>query len=525
MRVTLPRSANLPPTLRQLLSNPPTDASHTTASSTTVQGWIKSIRAHKNVAFIEVSDGTTSDTLQAVLKGKGKDSGSPSAAISVEGLSVGTSIKINGRIQKSRGAGQACELLVDDLAVLGACDSSYPIQKKHLPPDVLRDHAHLRFRTSQIASTVRLRDTMMREWHDYFEDADYTFIHTPILTSSDCEGAGETFRVTTDPLPRSPTPSTSTNPKLPTSHPAFFPNPAYLTVSSQLHLEAPTHAVSRTYTLSPTFRAEPSATSRHLAEFYMLEAEVAFVETLDELMSTVEDGIRRVLNGLVRGEKRRAARARDDLRIVESSLRQDHEEKRLKEAPLNLPSPLGVEEADPIDRLRQFADKSFVRITYTEAVAILQQQHAVQPFEYGPEWGASLQTEHEKYLAGEKFGAPVFVTDYPRSLKPFYMRLNDESGSTTPSPTVACFDLLVPGIGELVGGSLREERLPYLERAIEHAGLEKESYDWYLDLRRYGSVKHGGWGMGWERFVCWVTGVGNIRDVVAFPRWKGNCRY
>ncbi|KAJ9123706.1 hypothetical protein QFC24_003480 [Naganishia onofrii] len=521
MRVSVPRSANLPPTLRQLLSNPPT--TQPAATSTTVQGWIKSIRAHKNVAFIEVSDGTTSDTLQAVLKGKGKDSGSPSLASSVEGLNVGTSIKINGRLQTSRGAGQACELLVDDLTVLGACDSSYPIQKKHLPPDVLRDHAHLRFRTSQIASTVRLRDTMMREWHDYFEDADYTFIHTPILTSSDCEGAGETFRVTTDPLPRLPTPPAGRESSSPAPHPTFFPNPAYLTVSSQLHLEAPTHAVSRTYTLSPTFRAEPSATSRHLAEFYMLEAEVAFVETLDELMSTVEDGIRGVLNGLLRGEKRRGARARDDLRIVESSLRQDREEKRSKEdVPMSV---MVVEDIDPIDRLRQFADRSFVRITYTEAVTILQQQHDVRPFEHVPEWGASLQTEHEKYLAGEKFGAPVFVTNYPQSLKPFYMRLNDEGNSTTPSPTVACFDLLVPGIGELVGGSLREERLLLLERAIEHAGLEKKSYDWYLDLRRYGSVKHGGWGMGWERFVCWVTGVGNIRDVVAFPRWKGNCRY
>ncbi|KAJ9123379.1 hypothetical protein QFC22_001578 [Naganishia vaughanmartiniae] len=356
-------------------------------------------------------------------------------------------------------------------------------------------------------------------------DSDYTFIHTPILTSSDCEGAGETFQVTTDPLPRSPTLTTSTNSKSPAPHLAFFPNPAYLTVSSQLHLEAPTHAVSRTYTLSPTFRAEPSATSRHLAEFYMLEAEVAFVETLDELMSTVEDGIRRVLNGLVYGDKRRGARARDDLRIVESSLHQDREERRLKEDASNSPSPLAAEDADPIDRLRQYADKAFIRISYTEAVAILQQQHAVQPFEHVPEWGASLQTEHEKYLAGAKFGAPVFVTDYPQSLKPFYMRLNDESGSTTPSPTVACFDLLVPGVGELVGGSLREERLSHLERAIEHTGLEKESYDWYLDLRRYGSVVHGGWGMGWERFVCWVTGVGNIRDVVAFPRWKGNCRY
>ena len=251
----------------------------------------------------------------------------------------------------------------------------------------------------------------------------------------------------------------------------------------------------------------------------MLEAEVAFVETLDQLMSTVEDGIRTVVEGLVVDGRRRSAKAREDLRVIEHSLQQDREEKQSNH------DESAASEVDPISRLRLMMDQPFVRISYTEAVALLQEQHAIQPFEHTPEWGASLQTEHEKYLAGEKFGAPVFVTDYPQALKPFYMRLNDDTSATTPSPTVACFDLLVPGIGELVGGSLREERLTHLERAISHAGLDKEAYDWYLDLRRYGSVKHGGWGMGWERFVCWVTGVGNIRDVVAFPRWKGNCKY
>lgn len=344
------------------------------------------------------------------------------------------------------------------------------------------------------------------------------------MTSSDCEGAGETFRVTTDPLPSVTTPANTTGAAPVPPVPPFFPSPAYLTVSSQLHLEAPTHAVSRTYTLSPTFRAEPSATSRHLAEFYMLEAEVAFVESLDQLMSTVEDGIRTVLDGLVH-EGRRAHTARADLMVIAHSLQQDREEKQGKQRVISDPTSTAAE-LDPLDRLFEYTDRPFIRISYTEAISILQEQHSVERFEHTPEWGASLQTEHEKYLAGEKFGAPVFVTDYPQALKPFYMRLNDDEGAApTPSPTVACFDLLVPGIGELVGGSLREERLSHLERAISQAGLTKESYEWYLDLRRYGSVKHGGWGMGWERFVCWVTGVGNIRDVVAFPRWKGNCRY
>lgn len=251
---------------------------------------------------------------------------------------------------------------------------------------------------------------------------------------------------------------------------------------------------------------------------------MAHVETLDQLMSTAENGIRTVVEGLVDDGRKRSGKAKEDLRVIAHSLEQDREEKQRHTPSL---SATGVElDVDPISRLRQMTDRPFIRITYTEAVSILREQHSVKPFEHTPEWGASLQTEHEKYLAGEKFGAPVFVTDYPQALKPFYMRLNDDtSAATTPAPTVACFDLLVPGIGELVGGSLREERLSHLERAISHAGLDTESYDWYLDLRRYGSVKHGGWGMGWERFVCWVTGVGNIRDVVAFPRWKGNCKY
>lgn len=254
----------------------------------------------------------------------------------------------------------------------------------------------------------------------------------------------------------------------------------------------------------------------------MLEAEVAFVETLDQLMSTVEDGIRTVLQGLVDDGRKRSTKAIADLRVIDYSLRQDRNEQPNRQTPNT--STTG--DVDPIARLHRYADKPFTRITYTQAVSILRERHSVSPFEHVPEWGANLQTEHEKYLAGEHFGAPVFVTDYPQALKPFYMRLNDEvSTFPTPAPTVACFDLLVPDIGELVGGSLREERLEHLGRAIALAGLEREAYDWYLDLRRFGSVKHGGWGMGWERFVCWVTGVGNIRDVVAFPRWKGHCRY
>lgn len=305
-------------------------------------------------------------------------------------------------------------------------------------------------------------------------------VHTPLLTSSDCEGGGEVFTVKAD-VGSPPTP--------------FFPTPAHLTVSSQLHLEAPTLALSRAYTLSPAFRAEPSITSRHLSEFYMLEAELAFVDTLDGLLDVVEDGIRCTLAELLLGQHGRAKRSRDDLKVL----------------------------ADSQQHLHDVLNTTFARLTYSEVIDILEAEHLETPFDHTPVWGESLASEHEKWLAGVHVGGPVFVTDYPSGLKPFYML---PSAVFNPrGPTVACFDLLVPEIGELAGGSLREHRLPELERAVASAGLDPAAYDWYLDLRRYGSVPHGGWGMGWERWVCWVSGVANVREAVAFPRWIGHCRY
>ena len=324
------------------------------------------------------------------------------------------------------------------------------------------------------------------------QEHEFTHIHTPILTSSDCEGAGQTFT-----LSRSPEP--------------FFERPVNLTVSSQLHLEAPTHALGRTYTLSPCFRAEGSMTARHLAEFYMLEAEVAFVDTLDGLLDVVEMGIRETLRRMLDGECSRARRTRDDLRAIAES--RPRNETRDEDMSLM---------RDPLQRFRDTAGSPFRRMNYTEAIGQLDQQHAHQPFERRPEWGHSLSSEHEKWLAAT-YG-PTFITHYPASLKPFYM-LPSPARPATASPTVACFDLLFPGVGELAGGSLREHRLGPLLQAIRKAGLKEEEYGWYVDLRRYGSVPHGGWGMGWDRWVAWVTGEPNVRDVVAFPRWKGNCRY
>lgn len=302
--------------------------------------------------------------------------------------------------------------------------------------------------------------------------------------------------------------------------PTFFGSPTYLTVSSQLHLEAPTHSLSRVYTLSPTFRAEPSATSRHLAEFYMLECEMAFVESVGELMDMTEIAMKGALEGLCAGRGgQREERCRRELCVVKKSLR-DEDGNLLDRSTSGL------------DVTPEFLNRPFARLSYTSAIEILQSQHAEMPFVHPPVWGGGLQSEHEKYLA-QREGGPVFVFDYPRSLKPFYMRANDNdevipshlNSITEDRSTVACFDLLIPGIGELIGGSLREEREAVLLDSIDRCGLDRGGYDWYVDLRRYGGVKHGGWGMGWERFVCWVTGVGNVRDVVAFPRWKGHCRY
>lgn len=364
-------------------------------------------------------------------------------------------------------------------------------------------------------------------------------VHTPILTSSDCEGAGEVFTVaqslpgngSASPLPESSAGSatTSTSSSTDTKAP-FFPRPVNLTVSGQLHLEAPTHALSRTYTLSPCFRAEPSMTSRHLAEFYMLEAEVAFVRDLPSLLDVVERCFRSVLVSLLDSPRPRATRARADLARIA----------RLRAAePESTESTEGSADAsDPLAHIRAAASAPFARLRYSDAITLLQRQHAVAPFAHAPEWSQGLTSEHEKWLAGEHFSRPVFVTDYPATLKPFYMLPSASEGvavvsdlppdlAPTPDPalTVAAFDLLFPGIGEMAGGSLREHRLDTLLAAIRAHGLREDEYTWYLDLRRFGSVPHGGWGMGWERWVCWVTGVGNVRDVVAFPRWAGSCRF
>ncbi|WVF68954.1 hypothetical protein IAT40_003728 [Kwoniella sp. CBS 6097] len=564
MRRTAVRLSTLPPNLRTILASRSQSIPSSSASAPTsdnqqdanneviVNGWIRSIRSHKNVAFAEVHDGSSSRGVQAVLKGKGK----------ADGLTNGTSVQLKGRLTKSKGQGQDVELLVEDVRTLGECDpEAYPIQKKSLPASVLRDNAHLRFRTSQTAATMRVRDALMRDWHDWFEENGFTHIHTPILTGSDCEGAGEVFTICDPTSSSSSSSSTSTSTSSSTSSPSsstytapqnnkappFFPHPVHLTVSGQLHLEAPTHALSRVYTLSPAFRAEPSLTSRHLSEFYMLEGEVAFVETLDQLLDLVEDGVKNTVAGILAGGEngsKRGERIRADLEVIAKSLA---ESESSGSGAVEVSDQSTLSRSDPLSHLRQVISKPFTRITYTAALDLLAEVYGKEkPFEQvPPKWGEGIATEHEKWLALH-FGGPVFVTQYPASLKPFYMLPSPSSSSSrTPtadsstalthpsSPntdvnsrqTVECFDLLFPQIGEMAGGSLREHRLDNLTKAIEGAGMDKKDYEWYMDLRRYGSVPHGGWGMGWERWVCWVTGVGNVRDVVGFARWKGHCKY
>jgi len=328
-----------------------------------------------------------------------------------------------------------------------------------------------------------------------------------------------------------PSSSSPPSPHTPTPTP-FFPHPVNLTVSSQLHLEPPTQALSRIYTLSPSFRAEPSLTSRHLSEFYMLEAELAFVSTLDSLLDVVEAGIQETLKRLLFDSSPRNSRCRDDLAIIAVSLADASGSSGY--GGVGMDFDIRGEQPNMIHLLNT-SSKPFTRITYTAAIDLLLHEHQDGEMEFAnpPVWGNGLSTEDEKWLASH-FNGPVFVTHYPKSLKPFYMLPSDadpdfispgHASHAASESTVACFDLLFPGVGEMAGGSLREHRLDYLEAAIQDKGMDPKGYEWYLDLRRYGSVPHGGWGMGWERWICWVTGVSNVRDVVAYPRWKGNCKY
>ena len=513
-----------------------------------LRGWARSVRTQKGMAFIDLNDGSAISGMQAVV-----NEGSAAWEVANSGsVSTGAALRVKGKLVASPGGKQAAELAVDELEVIGAADSeTYPLQKKRHTLEYLRSIAHLRPRTNTIGAVARVRNQLAYATHKFFQEHGFLYANTPIVTASDCEGAGEQFQVTT--LLNGFAAAAAATPEAITAAEAaakeqgevvkavkeakkagdaskedvdgavakllslkseaealagaaggaslpkkddgsidysqdFFGKPSYLTVSGQLNGEIMACAVNDIYTFGPTFRAENSNTSRHLAEFWMVEPELAFADLNDD-MDCAEAYLKYCLNHVLEN-------CDEDLAFFEKNISKDN----LRE------------------RLRSVATQEFARITYTEAVDHI--LNAKKKFEFPIKWGADLQSEHERYITEEVFkNRPVIVRDYPKDIKAFYMRLNDDN------KTVAAMDVLVPRVGELMGGSQREERLDVLERRIEENGLEKESYWWYLDLRRYGSQPHAGFGLGFERLVCYVSGVENIRDAIPFPRYPGSAEF
>ena len=443
-------------------------------------GWIRNIRVSKQFGFIELNDGSFFQNLQIVFEDQLEN------FEAIGKLGISTALYVSGTIVASPGAGQKVELKAEEIVVEGSCPSDYPLQKKRHTFEYLRTIAHLRPRTNTFSAVFRLRSVLAYAIHRYFQEKGFVYVNTPIITASDCEGAGEMFQLTTLPLADVPrTQDGSVDYSM-----DFFGKPANLTVSGQLNAEAFAMAFRNVYTFGPTFRAENSNTARHAAEFWMLEPEIAFAD-LEQNMALAEDMIKYLINTA------------------------------LTELPEEMAFFNQFVDKGLLDRMQHIVSSDFGRVTYTEAVAILEEAVKAKKveFQYPVEWGIDLQTEHERYLTEQHFQKPVFVTDYPKDIKAFYMRLNDDGR------TVAAMDLLVPGIGEIIGGSQREERLDLLELRMRELELNPEDYWWYLDLRKYGGARHAGFGLGFERLIMYVSGMGNIRDVVAFPRVANSAEF
>ena len=435
-----------------------------------VKGWVRTRRDSKGFSFLEINDGSCLKNLQAIV-----DHDLPGAHV-LEHVHTGAAVSLQGRLTESPGKGQRWELKALSLELLGAVDpESYPLQKKRHSDEFLRTLPQIRARTNKYGALYRLRSELAWAVHAFFHDRSFVYVHSPIITGLDCEGAGELFRVTSLDLDELPSTSKERNEQ------DFFGQKAYLTVSGQLTAEVLACALGNVYTFGPTFRAENSNTPRHAAEFWMVEPEIAFAD-LDEDMDLAENLIVSCIQHI-------REKCTQDLELFTRFVDK------------GLSKTLDLVTAGP-----------FVRLPYAEAVSILQKAHTTQEFEFQPEYGADLQTEHERFLVETHFQRPVIVHDYPRSIKPFYMRQNEDG------ETVAAMDVLVPRVGELVGGSQREERLPELAARMEEMGLDLEEYSWYLDLRRFGTVPHAGFGLGFERLLMFITGVHNIRDVLPFPR-------
>ena len=441
-----------------------------------VGGWIKNSRFSKNVGFIELNDGTFFNPVQIVVGKDNEDFGKS------EKLKLSSAIIVVGKLVLTPNSKQPFEIQASKVIVEGESTDDYPLQKKRHTFEFLRTILHLRPRTNTFNAAFRVRSRLSFAIHKFFNERGFVYVHTPIITGSDAEGAGEMFRVTTldlDNLPKDDDGNVDFTQD-------FFSKSTNLTVSGQLQAEAYALAFRNVYTFGPTFRSEHSNTPRHAAEFWMMEPEICFAD-LDDVCSLAEDMVRYIIKDVMEN-------CEEEIKFFNSFV-----DKNL------------------IERLTKVANKSFKKLTYTEAIDILQKSG--EKFEYPVEWGMDLQTEHEKYLSEKVVDGPVFVTDYPKEIKAFYMRLNDDK------KTVAATDLLVPGIGELIGGSQREERFELLDQKMDELGFNKEEYKWYLDLRKYGGVKHGGFGLGFERMVMYMTGMSNIRDVIPFPRTVGHCEY
>ncbi len=466
-----------------------------TGQEITLMGWVRTKRSNKNVSFIALNDGSLITNFQVVADPN---------LIPEEVLkkcSTGACVKVTGTVVSSQGAGQASELNAKVIEILGEADPErYPLQPKKHSLEFLRDIAHLRMRTNTFGAVFRVRHALAFAVHKYFNEKDFFYIHTPIITGSDAEGAGEMFRVTT------------LDPKNPPKNEDgsidyqqdFFEKETNLTVSGQLEGELAAMALGEIYTFGPTFRAENSNTTRHLAEFWMIEPEMAFYDAEDN-QNLAEEFLKYIIQYAL-------DHCADDLNFLAQRAMEEENTK-----PADQRAELGL-----IEKLKFVVDNDFVRLTYTEAIDILRNSNhnKKKKFQYLiEEWGADLQSEHERFLVEKHFKKPVILTDYPKDIKSFYMRQNDDG------KTVAAMDILFPGIGEIVGGSQREERLDLLTKRMEEMNIPQDEMWWYLDTRRFGTTPHAGFGLGFERMVLFVTGMGNIRDVIAFPRTPGNAEF
>ena len=456
------------------------DGKYAVGSTVTLAGWLRTRRDSKaGFSFLAINDGSCFNNVQVIA-----DKSLNNYESEILSLTTGCSLVVEGTLEASQGKGQAFEIKAAAIKVYGFVEDpdTYPMSAKRHTIEYLREYAHLRPRTNLIGAVMRIRNTAAYAIHSFFQERGFMWVSTPLITASDCEGAGEMFTVTNLDLNNIPKDDKG---QVDYSK-DFFGRHAYLTVSGQLNVETYASAFSKCYTFGPTFRAEDSNTTRHLAEFWMCEPEMAFTD-LNGCAAVAEDMLKYIFRTVL--ELRR-----DDMEFIVERV-----------------------DKDAIGRLERFINADFAQVDYTDAIKIL--ENCGKKFEFPVKWGIDLQSEHERYLAEEHFKSPVVVKNYPKDIKAFYMRMNDDG------KTVAAMDVLAPGIGEIIGGSQREERLDMLDKRIEEMGLNKDAYWWYRDLRRYGSVPHSGFGLGFERLIVYITGVGNVRDVIPFPRTPRNADF